>query len=240
MYVRQSGGPGLVGDKGVSGNPIQTGSTSDVSGDGKYEAAGVSSANAPNLDIVASSLSRPKDNKCHPAGTACLRAELTVSNLSTAAPPAPDPDRVLVWQTQWLLPSAPSCTSTAASCQNGGRNLFVYAVSDHGGPIRCWVGENAVEAVGGGVSLTYPGAEQITAPGACTAQTGPNGKITIEVPISKVSLDAGVSPFANRLYSVTATTMTYTQPPETVPSLGGIGGTLFDVIDVAPGYDLAL
>jgi hypothetical protein len=39
---------------------------------------------------------------------------------------------------------------------------------------------------------------------------------------------------------VTATTMTYTQPPETVPSLGGIGGAFFDVIDVAPGYDLAL
>jgi len=147
---------------------------------------------------------------------------------------------VLVWQTQWLLPSSPGCTSSAASCQNGGRNLFVYAVSDSGGPIRCWVGENAVQAVGGGVTLTYPGAEQLTAPGACTAQTGSNGKITIEVPFSKVSLDAGVSPFANRLYSVTATTMTYTQPPETVPSLGGFGGTLFDVIDVAPADEVPL
>ena len=97
-----------------------------------------------------------------------------------------------------------------------------------------------MEAVGGGVSLTYPGAEQLTAPGACAAQSGPNGRITIDVPVSKVSLDAGVSPFANRLYSVTATTMTYTQTPESVPSFGGIGGTLFDVIDVAPGYDLAL
>jgi hypothetical protein len=240
MYVRQTGGPGLFGDKGVSGNPIRTGSTTDISGDGTYEAGGLSSASAPNLDIVGSSLSRPNANKCHPAGTPCLRAELTVSNLSTAAPPAPNPDRVLVWQTQWLLPSSPGCTSSAASCQNGGRNLFVYAVSDNGGPIHCWVGENAAQAVGGGVSLTYPGAEELTAPGACTAQTGSNGKITIEVPISKVSLDAGVSPFANQLYSVTATTMTYTQTPESVPSLGGIGGAFFDLIDVAPGYGLPL
>jgi hypothetical protein len=166
--------------------------------------------------------------------------QMTVSNLSTAPPPAPDPDGVLVWQTQWLLPSAPGCTSTAASCQNGGRNLFVYAESDHGGPVRCFVGENAVEAVGGGVTLTYPGAEQLTAAGACTAQTGQNGKITIDVPLSKVSLDAGVAPFANRLFSVTASTITAPQPPESVPSFGGIGGVLFDVIDVAPGYDVKL
>jgi hypothetical protein len=116
----------------------------------------------------------------------------------------------------------------------------VYAESDHGGPIHCWVGENAAQLIGGGVTLTYPGAEELTANGACVAKTGPNGTITIDVPTSKVSLDAGVSPYANRLYSVTASTLTYPQPAESVPSLGGIGGTFLDVIDVAPGYDVKL
>jgi hypothetical protein len=199
----------------------------------------VTSANAPNLDIVASSLTRPSKSQCHPAGTPCLRAQLTISNLTTAPPP-PDPDGVLVWQTQWLIPSAPGCTSNAPSCQNGGRNVFVYAESDHGGPVQCWVGENAAQLIGGGVTLTYPGAEEITAAGACRVQTGANGKITIDVPVSNVSLDPGVNPFSNRVYSVTATTLTYPQPAEAVPSLGGIGGSFFDLIDAAPGYDVAL
>ena len=88
------------------------------------------------------------------------------------------------------------------------------------------------------MTLTYPGAEQLTAPGACTAQTGPNGKITIDVPLSKVSLDAGVPPFANRLYSVTASTITAPSPPESVPSVAGLGGVFFDVLDMAPAYDV--
>ena len=116
----------------------------------------------------------------------------------------------------------------------------MYAESANGGPIHCWVGENAAEALGGGVTLTYPGSEELTAPGACTAQTGANGKITIDVPLSKVSLDAGVAPFANRLYSVTATTITAPAPPESAPSVGGLGGELFDLLDVAPGYDVKL
>jgi hypothetical protein len=238
MHVRQVGGPGLFASKGVSGNPIKTGGTTDVADDGRYEAGGITSANAPNLDILASSVNQPNTKQCHPAGAACLRVQMTVANLSTAPAPAPDPDGVLVWQTQWLYPSAPSCTSSAPSCQNGGRNLFVYAESDSGGPIRCFVGENAAQAVGGGVALTYPGETELTAPGACSAQTGANGKITIDVPTSMVSLDAGVAPYANRLYSVTASTITAPQPPESVPSLGGIGGVFFDVLDVAPAYDV--
>jgi hypothetical protein len=240
MYVRQVGGTSLYAGKGVSGNPIQVGSTTDVSGDGTYEAGGVSSANAPNLDITGSSVTRPSPNQCHPSGTACLRVVMKVANLSLAAPPAPDPDGVLVWQTQWLYPSAAACTSSAPSCVNGGRNLFVYAESDHGGPIHCWVGENAAQLIGGGVTLTYPGAEELTANGACVTKTGPNGTITIDVPTAKVALDTGVTPYANRLYSVTATTLTNPQPPESVPSLGGIDGTFFDLIDAAPGYDVKL
>ena len=40
----------------------------------------------------------------------------------------------------------------------------------------------------------------------------------------------------NRLHEVTASTMTLTQPANTNPSLAGIGGVLFNLIDVARGY----
>ncbi len=71
------------------------------------------------------------------------------------------------------------------------------------------------------------------------------GTITIDVPISDVSLDTGVAPLSNRLYSVTASTMTLTVPPESVPPnpgkfnlfTGPIGGVLFDLIDVVRAYD---
>ena len=39
-----------------------------------------------------------------------------------------------------------------------------------------------------------------------------------------------------RLHEVTASTMTLQQPANTNPSLGGIGGLLFNLIDVAQGY----
>jgi len=40
----------------------------------------------------------------------------------------------------------------------------------------------------------------------------------------------------NRLHEVTASTMTLQQPANTVPSIFGIGGSLFNLIDVAQGY----
>jgi hypothetical protein len=60
-----------------------------------------------------------------------------------------------------------------------------------------------------------------------------------------VSLDTGVAPLSNRLFSVTASTMTLTAPPERVPPnpgnfkafSGPIGGVLFDLIDVVRAYD---
>src|SRR5207244_2886971 len=81
----------------------------------------------------------------------------------------------------------PGCTSTAASCQNGGKNPFVYFESNG----TCWSGENAALLVGGGVTLTYPGTSQITASGACSYVLGSFGSITIDVPISGVSLAGG-------------------------------------------------
>jgi hypothetical protein len=162
---------------------------------------------------------------------------MALSNLSLAAPAAPDTDSVLVWQTQWLLPAKVGCPVALGTCQNGGRNPMVYAESDSGGDIQCWVGENAVTPVGGGVALTYPGTTQLTAPGACTPTMGPNGKITIDVPKSLVGLEPTVSSFDSRLWSVTATTLTAAAKPDTVPSLGGIGGVFFNEIDAARGYN---
>src|SRR5207302_8251455 len=135
--------------------------------------------------------------------------------MSLAAPAAPDTDTDLVWLTQWLLPAEPGCVSTAPSapsCVNGGRNFFVYGESNAGGALQCFTGENAATAIGGGVALTYPGATQITGAGACTEVDGANGSVTIDVPISQVSLDSGVPPLDTKLYSVTATTMTLQGP----------------------------
>jgi len=101
------------------------------------------------------------------------------------------------------------------------------------------------------VTLTYPGTKQITAPGACAFVLGPFGTITIDVPIADVSLDPGVAPLSNRLYSVTASTMTPSVPPDSVPlfqqttvSVAGVmrtvsrlGGAYFDLIDVVRAYD---
>src|SRR5437879_9624638 len=168
---------------------------------------------------------------------------MMVNNL-TLTPPAPD--AVAVWLTQWLVPADPSCTSTAASCQNGGKNPFVYFESNG----TCWSGENAAQLLGGGVTLTYPGTKQIKASGACSFVAGPFGTITIDVPIADVSLDTGVAPLSNRLYSVTASTMTIAagnaetlKPDKGIhATVGGesggidvfnspIGGQLFDLID---------
>jgi hypothetical protein len=237
MFVAQNGGSGVYSASTPSGPHPGLNSTTDVAGDATYDASGVSSASMPNLDIVASRLSWPAAKNCHPAGAACLRVTMRLDNMSTAAAAAPDPDTDLVWLTQWLLPSSASCASTAPSCANGGVNFDVYAESSRGGAITCWTGQNALEQNADGVLLTYPGTTQLTAPGACSVVDGANGTVTIDVPLSEVSLDPGVAPFSSRLYSVTAATMTLPEPADTVPSLGGVGGVPFDLIDVAPAYD---
>jgi hypothetical protein len=241
MYVKQNGGTGVFASTAVSGDAILINAASDPAGDGKRETDGVSGPNIPNLDILLSSFSEPAPTNCHPSGTPCYRVEMTIKNLSLTPPL---PDAVAVWLTQWLVPADPSCTSTASSCKNGGKNPFVYFESN-GISTSCWSGENAALLIGGGVTLTYPGTKQITAPGACSFVLGPFGTITIDVPIAGVSLDAGVAPLTNRLFSVTASTMTLTLPPESLPPnpgnfklfTGPIGGVLFDLIDVVRGYD---
>ena len=238
MFVRQIGGPGVFTKAQPAGSAGANGSVTDPGGDATYDAVGQSSASMPNLDILASSLSEPPASSCHPASAACVRVTTKVANLSTAAPAAPDTDTDLVWLTQWLSPASPSCTSAASTCANGGANFAVYAESSQGGAISCWVGQNALAQNVDGVQLTYPGTTQITAPGACAATPGANGTITIDVPLSAVALDPGVAPFSTSFYSVTASTMTLPEPANTVPSLGGVGGVPFNLIDDAASYDL--
>jgi hypothetical protein len=244
MYVKQNGGTGLFASSSpVSGDPILLNAASDPADDARREALGVTSANIPNLDILLSSFSQPAPANCHPAGTPCYRVKMTVNNLSLT-PPAPD--AVAVWLTQWLVPADPNCSSSSSadSCKKGGKNPFVYFESN-GVSTSCWSGENAAQLLGGGVTLTYPGTKPITAPGACSFALGRFGTITIDVPIAGVSLDPGVAPLSNRLFSVTASTMTLSgplPPEQPSPSLstiftGPIGGQLFDLIDVVRAYD---
>ena len=231
MFVRQNGGSGVYGIVPVSGDPILLNAASDPAGDGRRELNGMTSGNLTNLDITGSSISKPNPADCHPAGTACYRVQMTLNSLSLTPPPG---ETDIVWHTQWLTPSHPTCAGGGA-CATGGRNFHVYAESNAQG-LRCFFGDNSIQAVGGGVTMTYPPAilDGITAPGACTATNGAGGTITIEVPIDSVSLETGVPPLnPNRVYSVTASTMTLTEPSDSVPAFG----VLFDVIDVVRGYD---
>jgi hypothetical protein len=238
MFVQQIGGSGVFAKTQPQGTTVANGTVADSTGDATFDALGQSSASMPNLDILASTLSEPAASSCHPAGAPCLRAVMKLANLSVNAPAAPDTDTDLVWLTQWLSPASASCTSTASTCANGGANFAVYAESSQGGAVSCYLGQNALEQNGDGVQLTYPGTTQITAPGACVVTAGPNGTITIDVPLSAVALDPGVAPYSTTFYSVTASTMTLPEPANTVPSLGGVGGVPFNLVDDAASYDL--
>jgi len=225
MFVRQNRGNGLL----VASSPVSISglapfnAVSDPSHDGKYEVNGLSSANMPQLDITNSSVSLLTTAPCSSAAP-CYQMVMQLNNLSLAPTIAQDPDPDLVWLTQWFVPSTTD--------PNGGKNFFVYAESFNGGALQCFVGENAAQAVGGGVTLTYPGATQLPAAN-CLSTTGPNGTITIDVPLSNVNEPGAID---NRLHEVTASTMTLQQPANTVPSIFGIGGSLFNLIDVAQGY----
>jgi hypothetical protein len=88
--------------------------------------------------------------------------------------------------------------------------------------------------VGGGGVLTYPGTSQLPAAN-CQSTLGPNGNITIYVPLSAVAVSGAID---NRLHEVTASTMTLQAQANSVPPdpFVGIGGVFFNLIDVAQGY----
>lgn len=226
MYVRQNGGDGLL----VAHSPLDIpglaprNGVSDPTGDAKYEVNGSSSASMPQLDIVNSSIARVISAPCS-AAAPCYRVVMQLNNLSLAPSTANDPDPDLVWSTQWFVPSTTE--------PNGGKNFHVYAESFNGAPLQCFVGENAATVVGGGVALTYPGGETPLPAANCVSTLGANGAITIYVPLSSVSVPGAID---NNLHEVTASTMTLAQPANTVISFGGIGGSLFNLIDVAQGY----
>ena len=225
MYVHQNGGTGLI----AATSPVNIAGIApfngvfDPTGDGNYEAAGISNASMPQLDILGSSVSEVTTAPCS-AVAPCYQITTQLNNLSLAPTLAQDPDTDLVWSTQWFVPSNTD--------PNGGKNFHVYAESNNGAALQCFVGENAVELIGGGGGLTYPGNTQLPAAN-CQSALGPNGTITIYVPLSAVSEPGAID---NRLHEVTASTMTLPQPANTVPSVGGIGGLFFNLIDVAQSY----
>jgi hypothetical protein len=160
------------------------------------------------------------------------RVTMTVADLRSLAPgPAASPAQGtnFVWLTQWLVPSG--------SDPNGGKNFFVYMESTNGAPPVCYSGENNEQIEGGGLIFTYPGTTQITGTTCTYTPTAP-GTITITVPKANV---AEVAPINNILYSVTASTLTFSGPNE---SLGGsvVNGFVVDgvppnLVDVARAYD---
>ena len=228
MFVRQDSGTGLIAGSSpvsIAGLKLFNG-VSDPSGDAKYEAGGMSSANMPQLDIIASSITEVVTAPCSPAAP-CYKVVMQLNNLSLAGALAPDTDTDLVWLTQWFVPSLSDST--------GGRNFHIYAESFSGGALQCFTGQNAAASNGGGFSIAYPGGLTALPAANCQSTLGPNGTITIHVPLSMVSEP---DPVDNRLHEVTASTMTLTQPANTNPDLigSGIAGSLFNLIDVAQGY----
>ena len=227
MYVRQNGGSGLYASPSTVNVPDITpfNAVTDPPGDGKYEVAGVSNSNMPQLDILASNISEVRAAPCSVAAP-CYKIFMQLNNLSLAPTTAQDPDPDLVWLTQWFVPSTTD--------SNGGKNFHVYAESFNGAALQCFAGQNAIQLVGGGGVLTYPGTTQLPAAN-CQSTLGPNGNITIYVPESLVTVAGAID---NRLHEVTASTMTLQQPANTVPPdpFVGIGGSFFNLIDVAQGY----
>lgn len=225
MFVRQNGGPTLLAATSPAKIPglAASNKVSDASGDGKYEQSGASSANMPQLDILRSDITLWNAAPCS-AGAPCYRVTMVLNNLSLAPTTTTDPDTDLVWHTQWLVPSS---TDVA-----GGKNFHVYAESTNGGALQCFSGENAVTAVGGGVALTYPGSTALPAAN-CQSTLGPNGSIVIYVPLTNVAEPGAID---NKLHEVTASTMTLQGPANAVQPVAGIGGSLFNLIDVAQSY----
>lgn len=228
MFVRQNGGPGLF----LGSSPVNIAGLTpfngviDPAGDGKYEVNGTSSANMPQLDILASRVALTTSAPCSPAGP-CYQVTMQLNNLSLAPTLPQDPNTDLVWSTQWFVPSTTDAT--------GGRNFHVYAESNNGAALQCFTGQNATASNAGGFSMAYPGGTTALPAANCQSTLGSNGTITIYVPLSLVSEPGAID---NRLHEVTATTMTLTQPANTNPDLlgSGIAGSLFNLIDVAQGY----
>jgi len=216
MVVRQNGGSSVL-----SGHPIVRGPTRRLNSvtvgrhPSTFDSLGVSSSPQNNLEILGSQVSKPD--------AATYRIKVMVADLRSLAAPGAG-GTTTVWDTQWKVPSTTD--------KNGGAFFHAYMESVGGGAPSFWVGQNAITTNGGGVMLTYPGSTAVT--GSYTA-TAP-GVITIDVPVGTVTEPGALD---SLLYSVTTASMTLSGNAETPPDAfgSGIGGNLFNLIDVAPAYD---
>jgi hypothetical protein len=218
MYIRQNGGSSvLAGAPIVQGPAPRINSVSVTRHAATFDTAGIRSSQQPNLEILGSQMSKPNGST--------YRVKVLVADLTSLAPRPDAGGTTLVWNTQWKVPSS--------SDGHGGAYFHAYMESVGGGAPTFWVGQTAV-TIGptGSINLTYPGATQVT--GSYTP-TVP-GVITIDVPVADVSEPGAIT---SLLYSVTTASMTLTGNAETPPNVfgSGIGGNLFNLVDVAPAYD---
>jgi hypothetical protein len=217
MFVRQNSGSSVFANAPVvHGAPLRVNSVTVGDHPATLDSAGISSPNQPNLEILGSQISISSDQKQ-------FRVKALVADLRSLAPGLGAQGTTLVWNTQWKVPSK--------SDSRGGAFFHAYMESVAGGAPTFWVGQNALEFTGS-ITMTYPGSTQVT--GSYTA-TAP-GLITINVPVDAVKEP---DPVTNLLYSVTSAGMTLTGNAEAVPNVfgAGIGGNLFNLVDVAPAYD---
>lgn len=217
MFVRQNGGPSVFADRTpVHGSAARVNSVTVGPHSATLDSAGVSTPSQPNLEILGSQISMSSDNTQYVI-------QVLVADLRSLAPSIGALGTTLVWSTQWKVPSRTD--------SHGGAYFHAYMESVGGGKPTFWVGQNALEFTGS-VTLTYPGSTQVI--GSYTA-TAP-GVITINVPVDAVKEPDAIN---RLLYSVTTASMTLNVNAEAVPNLGGagIGGNLFNLVDVAPAFD---
>jgi hypothetical protein len=221
MFVRQNGGSSVfAGRPVVHGAPTRINAVTVGAHNATFDNATHISSAQPNLEILGSRVSQVTVS-----GVPNYEIQVEVADLTSLAAKSDAGGTTLVWDTQWKVPSMPG------GDVHGGAFFHAYMESVLGAAPTFWVGQNAVEATGS-LTFTYPGAIPVT--GSYTA-TAP-GLITIDVPVAGVAEPGAIN---NLLYSVTSASMTLTGNAE-VPSNefgSGVGGNLFNLVDVAPAYD---
>jgi hypothetical protein len=219
MFVRQNGGSSVFANAPVVQGPaVRINSVSVGRHAATLDSSGISSSSQPNLEILGSQVSMPNTSR--------YRIKILVADLTSLEAKVDAGGKTLIWNTQWKVPST--------SDPHGGAYFHAYMESVPGSAPTFWVGQNAVEVANGSVNFTYPGSTQLTTGVSYTA-TAP-GVINIDVPVRDVTEQGAIN---NQLYSVTTASMSLTGNAETPPNIfsSGIGGNLFNLVDLAPAYD---
>jgi hypothetical protein len=218
MFVRQNGGTSVFADRPVvHGAPLRVNSVTVGDHPATLDSAGISSPNQPNLEILGSQISLSSDKTQY-------QVKALVADLRSLAPGPGTQGTTLVWNTQWKVPSSTDL--------QGGAYFHAYMESVAGAAPTFWVGQNALEFTGS-FTQTYPGSTKVTGSYTPTAP----GVITINVPVDAVNEPNPLNGLL--LYSVTTASMTLDGNAEIVTNMFGVplGGTLFNLVDVAPAYD---